>query len=195
MSRMNIARVAVIAGVALLVAGVVVLKQRTVTASGGKGAGEPVVGGAAVAGGELVSASGSNIPDDPLEITANLDLDRLRSHGVPVILDFGSKSCAPCRQMAPIIEELHGTLRGKAIIRYVDVWQYPELAKDFPLEVIPTQFFFDSSGKPFEPSESLGIPFTMFSSRDTGELALTRHEGGLSRDELIAVLEAMGMSR
>lgn len=188
MSRMNKARIAVVAGVVLLVAGVVVLKQQTVSAAGAKGS-------EAGPGAELVSATGTQIPDEPLEITTNLDLERLRSYGVPLILDFGSESCAPCRQMAPIIEELHDTLRGEAIIRYVDVWKYPELAKDFPLEVIPTQFFFDASGKPFEPSESLGLPFTMFSSRDTGELALTRHEGGLTRNQLLSVLDAMGMSR
>lgn len=182
MSKMNGLRVAVIGVVILLVAGVVFLKFQTVAEAD------------SIQGGGKVAETGSPVPDEPLEITDNLDLDRLRSYGVPVILDFGSDSCAPCRQMAPIIEELHGTLRGKAIIRYVDVWKYPELAEGFPLQVIPTQFFFDAEGRPFEPSESLGLPFTMYKTRDTGELALTRHEGGLTRDELLAIFTAMGGS-
>lgn len=189
MSKRNGVRIAVISAVVLLVAGVVFLKLETVAAADSAGGNETPV---EEAGKSRALNTGSRIPDDPLETTVALDLDTLRSYGVPVIIDFGSESCAPCRQMAPILAELHDSLRGKAIIRYVDVWKYQNLAEGFPLTVIPTQFFFDAEGKPFSPSESLGIPFTLFKSRETDEHALTRHEGGLTKDELLAIVAAMG---
>ena len=82
---------------------------------------------------------------------------------------------------------------GKAIIRFVDVWKYRDLAEDIPLQVIPTQIFFDADGKPFTPPDSLEIPFTMYRNKETNEPVFTAHEGGLSKEELQRILDLMGM--
>lgn len=129
-----------------------------------------------------------------LELTAPFDLAAYRAAGVPVIIDFGADSCIPCKEMAPVLAELHRELQGKAIIRFVDVWKYRNLADGIPLQVIPTQIFFDAEGKPFAPSESVPLELTMYSTRETNEHVFTTHAGGLSKDQLLAVLREMGMS-
>ncbi len=136
-----------------------------------------------------------SLPDEALNLTTPFDLAEYRSAGVPVIIDFGADSCIPCRQMAPVLVELHRELQGKAIIRFVDVWKYRDLANGIPLQVIPTQVFFDASGKPFTPSEKLQIPMNQYMIRDANEHVFTTHEGGLTKDQLLAILYKMGMEK
>lgn len=130
-----------------------------------------------------------------LNLAGPFDLAELRSAGVPVIIDFGADSCIPCKEMAPVLVALHDELKGKAIIRFVDVWKYRDLAEGIPLQVIPTQVFFDAAGKPFKPSEKLQIPMTQYSTRDTNEHVFTTHEGGITKDQLLAALDEMGMKK
>lgn len=140
------------------------------------------------------AAEGGN-PDFALNITGKLDLEQLKSYGLPVLIEFGAEDCQPCREMAPIIEALNTELQGRAIVRFADVWKEPDLAKDLPLTVIPTQLFIDSNGKPFMPddAERLGLDFNIFEDGATREHAFTTHEGAVSKEKLVAVLEEMGM--
>lgn len=136
-----------------------------------------------------------NPPKDTgdLLITTPFDFATFRASGLPVIIDFGADSCVPCKEMAPVLQELNETLKGKAIIRFVDVWKYRDLAEGVPLQVIPTQVLFDSQGKPFTPSEALQMDFNMYSLKDSGEHVFTTHEGGLTKDQMLAILKEMGM--
>lgn len=130
-----------------------------------------------------------------LQLTGPFDLAEYRAAGVPVIIDFGADSCIPCKEMAPVLVELHDELKGKAIIRFVDVWKYRDLAEGIPLQVIPTQVLFDATGKPFTPSETLPIQMNQYSLRDTNEHVFTTHEGGITKDQLLTVLYEMGMKK
>ncbi len=127
-----------------------------------------------------------------LHVTSAEDLVQARASGLPVVIDFGADSCAPCREMAPILEELSRTLRGKAVIKFVDVWKYQKLAEGYPLRVIPTQFFFDRDGKPFTPSDAT-LGMILYADKDTRQHAFTAHEGGMTREQLLAVLAEMGV--
>ena len=69
------------------------------------------------------------------------------------MIDFGADSCIPCKEMAPVLKELNEELRGKVIIKFVDVWKYQSLAEGYPISVIPTQVFFDKDGKPYTPKD------------------------------------------
>jgi len=137
----------------------------------------------------------SALLDGPLNLTGPFDLAEYRAAGVPVIIDFGADSCIPCKEMAPVLVALHDELKGKAIIRFVDVWKYRDLAEGIPLKVIPTQVFFDATGKPFTPSDKITIPMTQYSTRDTNEHVFTTHEGGITKDQLLSVLYEMGMQK
>jgi thioredoxin 1 len=66
--------------------------------------------------------------------------------GMVTMVDLGADSCIPCKMMAPIIEKLEKTYRGKAAIVFIDVWKDKDQAKRFGIRAIPTQIFFDKEG-------------------------------------------------
>jgi len=67
--------------------------------------------------------------------------------GMATMLDIGAATCIPCKMMAPILEKLVMTYRGKAMIIYLDVRYHREKAIGFGINGIPTQIFFDKNGK------------------------------------------------
>lgn len=131
--------------------------------------------------------------DSDLHVTAEIDLEELKSHGIPIIIDFGADSCIPCKEMAPVLRELNQDLQGKAIIRFVDVWKYPDLARGYPITVIPTQVFINAEGKPYVPENPNAMPLKQYKLKDTDEHVFTTHEGGMTKEQMLAVLKDMGM--
>jgi thioredoxin 1 len=67
--------------------------------------------------------------------------------GMVTMVDLGAHSCIPCKMMAPILEELEKEYKGKAAIIFIDVMKNEDAGKRFAISVIPTQIFFDRSGK------------------------------------------------
>ena len=66
---------------------------------------------------------------------------------LPRLLDLGATRCIPCKMMAPILEELKKEYAGRMDVEFIDVWQNPDAGKQYGIEMIPTQIFFDASGK------------------------------------------------
>jgi len=132
-------------------------------------------------------------PDFALHVTDELNLDKLKSYGLPIIIDFGASSCIPCKEMAPVLVKLNKELQGKAIIKFVDVWKYQKLAEGYPLRLIPTQIFFDKNGKPFVPSDPQVSQMTMYVTKDKNEHVFTVHEGGITEAMILAALKEMGL--
>jgi thioredoxin 1 len=89
---------------------------------------------------------------------------------LPRLVDFGSVTCIPCKLMAPILEELKKDLDGRLIVEFVDVRLSPETANASKIKLIPTQVFFDASGK-----------------------ELFRHEGYFGREEILAKWKDLGV--
>ena len=131
--------------------------------------------------------------DFELNITEVIDLEQLKSYGVPIVIDFGADSCIPCKEMAPVLEKLNDELKGKAIVRFVDVWKYPDLATGFPISIIPTQVLIDKDGKPYVPTEANSKGMIMYETKDNNEHVFTTHEGGITEEELLNILKEMGM--
>lgn len=124
---------------------------------------------------------------------SSINLDELKEYNMPIIIDFGSDSCIPCQEMAPVLETMNEEMQGKAIIKFVDVYKYEDAAKDFPVQVIPTQVIYSADGKPYTPSEDLEIDLTMWTTEDTNEHIFTVHQGGLTEDQIRAILIDMGV--
>lgn len=127
-----------------------------------------------------------------LNATEDFDLEEVLSYGLPVMIDFGADSCIPCKQMAPILEELNEELREKAIVKFVDVWKNADAAQNVPLRVIPTQFFFDKDGNPYVPDTD-NSAFLLYADEETNEHIFTAHEGGLEKDEILDVFKELGV--
>lgn len=135
----------------------------------------------------------SENPDFSLNATEEFDVEKLKYYNLPIILDFGADYCPPCREMAPILVKLNQDLQEKAIIKYIDIEEFPELAKDYPISVIPTQMFFDMEGKPYSPSDPKALDMIIYTLKDTGEHIFTAHEGILTEEVALVVLKEMGM--
>ena len=67
--------------------------------------------------------------------------------GIPVLLELGSHSCIPCKAMMPILSELRIEYAGSLGVSFIDVWKDPSAGEKYNINSIPTQVFFDSSGK------------------------------------------------
>ena len=116
-----------------------------------------------------------------LDATKSFDLDAILSHNLPVIIDFGADTCIPCKEMAPILVALNKDLRGKAVVKFVDVWKNSAAGQEVPLEVIPTQFFFNADGTPYLPADEKAAAangFIMYTMKDTGKHVYTAHLAG-----------------
>ena len=66
---------------------------------------------------------------------------------LPRLLDLGAGRCIPCKMMFPVLDELKKEYAGKLEVEFIDVWKNPDAGKQYGIEVIPTQVFFDASGK------------------------------------------------
>jgi len=124
---------------------------------------------------------------------SEMALETLKAYELPIIINFSTETCPACIALEPILERMNAEFQEKAFIRYINVGKYPSAAEDVPLRVVPTQIFITSEGKPYVPSEGIDVDFTQYEVKKTGELAYTVHEGGLTEEEIRAILADMGV--
>jgi len=55
-----------------------------------------------------------------------------------VLVDFWATWCAPCRMMAPVLNDVATELKGNSHVGKVDIQQYQSLANKFKVRNIPT---------------------------------------------------------
>jgi len=101
---------------------------------------------------------------------ASIPLEQALSSGKPTLAEFGWRTCVPCKQMKPILEELAVEYGDKLNVVIVEVYEQRELTNQYRIMTIPTQIFFDSNGQ-----------------------EITRHMGFWSKEEIIVQLKKMGI--
>ncbi len=89
----------------------------------------------------------------------------------PRLLDLGATQCIPCKMMAPILEELKKECAGRMQVDFIDVWQNPPAGQQYGIDSIPTQIFFDASGK-----------------------ELYRHQGFMPKEDILAKCKELGFA-
>jgi len=121
----------------------------------------------------LVIAIKTNGPDGMPTSTGPTTSDAVASQpagGLPRLVDLGSDKCIPCKMMAPILEELKAEYAGRLRVDVYDVWENRGLGEKFGIRVIPTQIFYDATGK-----------------------ELYRHEGFISKEDILAKWRQLGV--
>ncbi len=98
------------------------------------------------------------------------ELEVAGNSGLPRLVDLGARKCIPCKMMAPILEELKTEYAGRLKVDFIDVWENPDAGKGYGIRMIPTQIFYDSSGK-----------------------ELFRHEGFFSKADILAKWKELGV--
>jgi thioredoxin 1 len=91
--------------------------------------------------------------------------------GMVTMVDLGAGSCIPCKMMAPILEKLQKSYKGKAEIIFIDLRYDRDKAKLFQISAIPTQIFFDKEGR-----------------------EVARHVGFMPENAIVEQLEKMGVA-
>ena len=66
----------------------------------------------------------------------------------PCIIDFYADWCGPCKQVAPVLEELAKEYEGKVDIYKIDTEDQQELAAAFGIRSIPSMLFCPKDDKP-----------------------------------------------
>ena len=89
---------------------------------------------------------------------------------LPRLLELGSDKCIPCKAMAPILAELKKDCAGRLDVGFIDVWKNKDAAEKYDIKIIPTQIFFDATGK-----------------------ERFRHEGFFSKDDILAKWKDLGV--
>lgn len=71
----------------------------------------------------------------------NFDAEVLQS-SEPVLVDFWAPWCGPCRQIAPLVEQLAGENAGSAKVLKLNVDDAPRAAQNYGVNSIPTLMVF-----------------------------------------------------
>lgn len=67
---------------------------------------------------------------------------------LPAIIDFYADWCSPCKMVAPILEELSETYKGKIKVFKINTEVEQELAAVFGIRSIPSLLFIPVDGQP-----------------------------------------------
>ena len=61
---------------------------------------------------------------------------------LPVLIEFGTEWCAPCKQIEPVLAALSDELEGKVMVARVDIDSAPDAAMRLGVRGIPALFVF-----------------------------------------------------
>src|SRR5690606_31332698 len=80
--------------------------------------------------------------DMPTTLTDQTFDEEIAGSAEPVLVDFWAEWCGPCKQVAPILDEIAAEQAGKLRIAKLNVDENPDAARRFGVMSIPTMILF-----------------------------------------------------
>lgn len=113
------------------------------------------------------SAEHSVAIGEPIELVPGDTLTLGDDLSKPVVVDFWADWCPPCREFAPVFQEVAKMYKGKVMFVSVDVDKCPEIARQYGVASVPTVLTVSKDG------------------------VINRTIGLMTRDEFIAAIDAV----
>lgn len=105
-----------------------------------------------------------------METQTEADFRKALAGGKPMVVDFGSNSCIPCRQLRPVLQKVRKDYAGKLEVLIIEIQKNQQLAAEYQIQVMPTVVFIDKAGK-----------------------EVSRHQGFMSEEKIKEQLAKMGV--
>ncbi len=105
-----------------------------------------------------------------METQTEADFRKALAGGKPMVVDFGSNSCIPCRQLRPVLQKVRKDQEGKLEVLIIEIDKNQQLAAEYQIQVMPTVVFIDKAGK-----------------------EVFRHQGFMSEEKIKEQLAKMGV--
>ena len=99
--------------------------------------------------------------DEKIQEISLEDFRALLKTDKPVLIDFHTVWCAPCRKMAPIVDKIEEDFKGKAVVMRIDVDKSSDVGKAYNIKGVPVFILFKDGSEKW------------------------KHNGALSEEELI----------
>lgn len=77
-----------------------------------------------------------------VEVTEKDFIDIVLKSEVPVLVDFWSPTCGPCRMLAPVLDELASENNGYYRFAKINVYEAPQIGAQYGIDMLPTLLFF-----------------------------------------------------
>ncbi|MBS9767175.1 MAG: thioredoxin family protein [Flavobacteriaceae bacterium] len=103
--------------------------------------------------------------DKHIKAMSLADFEKMLKTDLPVLVDFHTLWCSPCRKMAPIMDKIEEEYKGKAVVIRIDVDKSKEIAKAYNIKGVPVFILFKNGTQKW------------------------KHNGLISKKELISQIE------
>lgn len=80
--------------------------------------------------------------DEKIQQITLADFETLLATDKPVLVDFHTVWCSPCRKMAPIIDGIEKSYKDKAVVMRIDVDKSKEVGKAYKIQGVPVFILF-----------------------------------------------------
>ena len=105
-----------------------------------------------------------------METQTEADFRKALKGGKPMVVDFGSNSCIPCRQLRPVLQKVRKDHEGRLEVLIIEIQKNQQLAAEYQIQVMPTVVFIDKVGQ-----------------------EVFRHQGFMSEEKIKEQLARMGV--
>ena len=129
--------------------------------------------------------------EDVLFAGKDAGFEKFFSYDKPVFVNFTWIECAPCKEMAPYIDNTFNKFKGKAVVKDVEVNVNNDFASQAGIRVTPTQIFIPSKEDFKFSDKSQSVMDEYFQEVTVNGKKGYIHEGLLKENELEILISDM----